>query len=378
MSTPNEGINGTFTNNNWYFSLDGEDGIIGLKQLNDYDPAQYPRSEFTEDKDGKSNGAIIIKAGDRLQPKISMSNIMSLSFWYYNDSAVLNSNFLKTTGNTGFISKHSVQNQIVFNIGTVGTTDYTLRWSDPIDVPADSWFNIIMIIDDAASYTITGHMKIYINGVLKISTQIFHCDIGTISLGGVLNPETLVDNKYDELRLFNGIWTDAQVAEIQTMGVNYPLLKCETPVATPSGGSYTEAQIVELTCLTPDAKIYYTTNGISPDDNATLYSQPIEISENTILKAIAYATGFAPSDILTETYSITYPLETITIEEEFYDNSFDLIKLNTDTNEVELFNNCSVLSIATVEEPDVNKKTYNISYTNKTKYNLDNFYETEE
>lgn len=108
---------------------------------------------------------------------------------------------------------------------------------------------------------------------------------------------------YDELRIYNRVLTQSEILELYEMGVNY-MPKCETPVATPSGGSYTEAQTVELSCSTPSSTIYYTTNGVDPDDNETLYSQPIEISENTILKVIAYATGYEPSDILTEIYNI--------------------------------------------------------------------------
>jgi hypothetical protein len=49
-----------------------------------------------------------------------------------------------------------------------------------------------------------------------------------------------------------------------------------------------------------DAQIYYTTDGSYPsadNDEATLYSAPVEITEATTLRAVAYRTGMQPSNV---------------------------------------------------------------------------------
>ncbi|MDY0076981.1 MAG: DUF5689 domain-containing protein [Bacteroidales bacterium] len=80
-----------------------------------------------------------------------------------------------------------------------------------------------------------------------------------------------------------------------------------TPTFTPGTGTYFTAQDVVIESATPGATIYYTTNGDEPDNTSTEYSTAVNISTTTTLKAIAYATGFDPSNV----GSATYTFETV-------------------------------------------------------------------
>jgi hypothetical protein len=71
-------------------------------------------------------------------------------------------------------------------------------------------------------------------------------------------------------------------------------------------GDYLSPFDLEITSATEGASIYYTLNGDDPDDNSTIYTGPIEISETTTVKAIAYADGFNPSAIAEATF--TFPV----------------------------------------------------------------------
>lgn len=75
-----------------------------------------------------------------------------------------------------------------------------------------------------------------------------------------------------------------------------------TPSASPAGGSYSSSQQIGLSS-TGDATIYYTTDGTDPTSSSTVYSEPIALSDNMTLKAIAYKSQLA-STIMSETYSI--------------------------------------------------------------------------
>jgi len=78
------------------------------------------------------------------------------------------------------------------------------------------------------------------------------------------------------------------------------------PTASPEEGTYTTAQSVTLTSTTPDAKIYYTTDGTAPTTSKTEYKgTKISISSTTTLKAIAVKDGMTNSDIFTATYIIS-------------------------------------------------------------------------
>ena len=74
-----------------------------------------------------------------------------------------------------------------------------------------------------------------------------------------------------------------------------------TPVISPEGGTYTEAQTVTITCETDGSSIYYTTDGTTPTAESTLYSEALTISEACTLSAIAYM-GDEASRVATATY----------------------------------------------------------------------------
>ena len=64
------------------------------------------------------------------------------------------------------------------------------------------------------------------------------------------------------------------------------------PVFSPDPGRYPDAQTVTISCDTPGAHIYYTTDGSTPSaSNGTLYTGSIPVSETTTLKAVAIYGG---------------------------------------------------------------------------------------
>lgn len=77
-----------------------------------------------------------------------------------------------------------------------------------------------------------------------------------------------------------------------------------TPTFSPLAGTFYSAQNVTLASTTENSTIYYTTDGSDPDDTDTPYTVAIPVNSTTTIKAIAYATGYDPSEIATATYTI--------------------------------------------------------------------------
>nr|WP_245586089.1 choice-of-anchor tandem repeat GloVer-containing protein [Solimonas soli] len=77
-----------------------------------------------------------------------------------------------------------------------------------------------------------------------------------------------------------------------------------TPVLSPAGGSFTAAQSVTITDATTGAAIHYSTDGSTPTGASALYTGPITIASTTTLKAIATASGYQDSAVITATYTI--------------------------------------------------------------------------
>jgi hypothetical protein len=74
------------------------------------------------------------------------------------------------------------------------------------------------------------------------------------------------------------------------------------PVPNVGAGYFSAAFNLTLTSTTPGASIRYTTDGTPPSATSTLYSNPLNIGATTVLRAAAFAPGYAPSNAITRTY----------------------------------------------------------------------------
>lgn len=89
-----------------------------------------------------------------------------------------------------------------------------------------------------------------------------------------------------------------------------------TPTFSPAPGTYSTSQSVTMADGTSGATIYYTTDGSTPTTSSTKYTAAIPVSTTTTIKAMAAASGFNNSAVVTGTYTITktpiqYETETV-------------------------------------------------------------------
>jgi hypothetical protein len=112
---------------------------------------------------------------------------------------------------------------------------------------------------------------------------------------------TVSATRYDTLTLSN-----VEIPIGNTVTKNIALArtkpKIESPVFSPQPGTYGTAKNVSITCPTPGATSYYTTNGSDPTESSFTYVAPIQISKTTTLKAKAYMSGLTASDVTSGTY----------------------------------------------------------------------------
>ena len=80
-----------------------------------------------------------------------------------------------------------------------------------------------------------------------------------------------------------------------------------TPTFTPEAGYFTAAQNVTIACTTADATIYYTLDGSDPTTESAVYTESIEVSETTTIKAFAVKDGMLDSEIATGLFTIEIP-----------------------------------------------------------------------
>ena len=93
-------------------------------------------------------------------------------------------------------------------------------------------------------------------------------------------------------------FNDSEVAE-------YTPVKTKTPLITVTDMDSGQKQAV-ITSETDGADIYFTTDGTVPTDNSSKYTAPVVISEDTVLKAVAFKQGYLKSDVISEDILMPY------------------------------------------------------------------------
>jgi hypothetical protein len=76
------------------------------------------------------------------------------------------------------------------------------------------------------------------------------------------------------------------------------------PTFSPSAGTYTVTQAVTISDSTSGTTIYYTTNGTTPTTSSNVYSEPVAVSTNETLQAIAVESGYTTSPAASAIYTI--------------------------------------------------------------------------
>lgn len=114
------------------------------------------------------------------------------------------------------------------------------------------------------------------------------------------------------IALTDGTWMKRKMcstldeAEKYITGILNIRQACEKPAFSIDSGTYSSAQTVAIASVTTGADIYYTTNGITPNaETGTKYSDSVEITSSTLLKAIAVKTGYDSSPVASAEYIIT-------------------------------------------------------------------------
>ncbi|KAB2332575.1 endonuclease [Bacillus mesophilum] len=93
-------------------------------------------------------------------------------------------------------------------------------------------------------------------------------------------------------------------------------------VASPGTGTYVDRAEVTLSTTTADAEIFYTVDGTTPTDASTKYEAPIEITEDTDLKAIVKSATGEFSEVTTYEYTITDAIQIHDLQGEGHNSPF--------------------------------------------------------
>ncbi len=118
--------------------------------------------------------------------------------------------------------------------------------------------------------------------------------VPTVANGKVYAASTVTDSS-----------TGAVSGQLNVFGLLAGAQTATSPVFTPAGKSFTPPLSVAITDSTPGAKIYYTTDGSIPSASSTVYGGPIALNSSQTITAMASATGYLQSVVVSQTYTST-------------------------------------------------------------------------
>ena len=93
-------------------------------------------------------------------------------------------------------------------------------------------------------------------------------------------------------------------------GTPPPPSQTATPSISPNGGTFTGSIQVSMADTTPNAVIFFTTDGSEPTTGSPSYQGTLVLTSNTVLKAMAVAAGLTPSAVATANFAVAAPQQT--------------------------------------------------------------------
>jgi hypothetical protein len=205
-------------------------------------------------------------------------------------------------GNVYMWAKGDTAKQFTLNNGVLGTTRSsasTVTSAFPgasFVVSSDGVQNGIAWAVKTDAYTTNGSEVLYAFDANNLATLLYESDTNSRDDAGPAN-------KFVVPVVTNGKVYIGAAYQVDIYGLLAGAPVAATPVITPNGGDFAAAQSVTLTSATSSASLYYTLDGSTPTSISQAYTGPFTLQANTVLRAIASASGYLQSAVGTASFS---------------------------------------------------------------------------
>ncbi len=105
---------------------------------------------------------------------------------------------------------------------------------------------------------------------------------------------------------------------------SYTPFTVASPVFSVQPGSYYNEFLVQISCASEGAQIYYTTDGSEPTTSSNVYPGSVQVNQNTELKAKAFKSGWTASSTASASYALIVRTPIIHVLSGTYNNVFDV------------------------------------------------------
>src|SRR5580704_12050497 len=246
------------------------------------------RDQMTSDNSHYCNGCTS-------DPEIIQSLSISAGIWgmpaYWNNQIYL-------WGNGGHLEAYTLTNGTLSQTPTSGSAESSnYPGSTPV-VSSNGTSNGIVWTVETAAYNSGGPAILRAYSATNVSNLLYGSNLtnGRDALGPAV--------KFVVPVVTNGkVYVGAE-KEVDVFGLLSGESQAAAPVFNPPGGSYNTGTQITMTTPTPNASIYYTTDGSTPTGSSTLYTGGITITETTAFNAIAISPGYLESADASATYTL--------------------------------------------------------------------------
>ncbi len=201
---------------------------------------------------------------------------------------------VNNSGSNAFVSKLSINTPIATTTSLTSSANPTIA-GNSIAFTAN-------VTASSGTTTPAGSVVFTVDGA-TVATVAMSSGAATYSTSGLSTGSHSIIASYGATALFT-----ASTSATLTETVNPAPPQTTAPAFSPAVGTYTAAQAVILSDATTGAAIYYTTNGATPTTSSTRYSAAIPVGSTETIEALAVASGYTNSIVVSGTYTINLPI----------------------------------------------------------------------
>ena len=184
---------------------------------------------------------------------------------------------------------------------------WSVRWTGQIELPRSGTYNFEFIHDDGIRLWVDGDLlidKYHSRGGGGHSTASF-----SAPSSGKYPLRIEFMDIYDESECIFSWQTPGGSMEVVPEDVLIPTggpKVCDNAIPRPYMGVVSESNPIALETLTPDAEIYYTTDGTDPTRQSTRYAGPFALKSDGIVKTLVVKDGWEDSHVYESREFVVY------------------------------------------------------------------------
>jgi hypothetical protein len=216
------------------------------------------------------------------------------TIYYTTDSSAPTANSTKYTGAIKVSATETLQ---AIAVATGYSNSTTVSATYTINLPAAA-----TPVFKPAAGTYTSAQNATITDSTAGATIYYTTDGSTPNLGSMVYKSAIKVSATETIQAIAAASGDSPSAVASATYTITP--PAATPTFSPAAGTYTSVQTVSILDATPNASIYYTTNGSTPTATSAEYTGPITVSSTETVKAMAIAPGYSASAVGSAAYTV--------------------------------------------------------------------------